>query len=269
MAALCSALGVPCVRTTASASWAIDEHVPEHRLREARLDALARVASALGLGGIVTAHTVDDQVETILMRILGGASPTGAAGMRPESTVRTAEGPLRVLRPLLDVSRARLLALLDAAGVEPLMDPTNADPRYQRNLVREDIVPRLRLAFPGFPDTLLRSVDLARLDAEVVDAIADETFERVTRAVGAGLGVDRSAFRALPRAVATRVVMAAARRVAPAMQSDSRELTTERISAVLDAAQGRSGAVIQLPYGVDVRIERDVLLFAARVAGAE
>jgi len=269
VALLCADLELPCVRTSVVAEWAEGEHVAEHRLRQARLDALGRVVAGLGLDAAVTAHTLDDQVETVLMRILGGASPIGASGMQPDVTITTASGPLRVLRPLLGIAREELVAVLDAAGVVPSIDPSNADLRYRRNRLRQEIVPALARAFPGFPITLLRSVALARLDAEVVDAVAADVFDRIARTTDGGLAIDRADLRSAPRAVAARVVIAAALQTSTTMGSDSRDLTAERISAVVDAARGRTGALIQLPYGVDVRVERDVLLFVARGPGAE
>ncbi|HMM41534.1 MAG TPA: tRNA lysidine(34) synthetase TilS [Thermomicrobiales bacterium] len=267
VAGLSAKLGIPFVRSAVVANWREGDHVSEHQLRRARFDALGRVVTSLGLDAVVTAHTQDDQVETILMRILGGAAPTGASGMRAESTIGTAAGPLRILRPLLDVSRRELVAVLDAAGVEPAHDPSNADPRYRRSVLRSEIVPALRREFPGFPTTLLRSVSLARLDGEVVDAVAAEAYGRIACDTAAGVALARAIFRDLPRAVASRVVVSAARQVSSTMDADWRELTTERIGAVVDAARGRTGALIQLPYGVDVRVERDVLLFVPRSAG--
>lgn len=267
VARLCARLHVPCVRTTVNADWRPGEHVAEHRLRRARLAALASVAAALGLDAVVTAHTRDDQVETILMRLFGGTSPAGAAGMSADTVVVTDAGPLRILRPWLDVTRAQIEQLLVASSISPSFDPTNADRQYLRNRIRSEIVPELRSAFPGFPETLLRSVGLARDDATVVDAIADAEVGRLLVPFEDGATIDRGALKDLPRAVASRVVIAAARVAAPEMQRDAREMTAERVGAVLDATNGRSGAVIQLPYGVDVRIEREILRFVRRSKG--
>ncbi|HAX23933.1 MAG TPA: hypothetical protein DCX80_02720, partial [Chloroflexi bacterium] len=108
---------------------------------------------------------------------------------------------------------------------------------------------------------------LARLDAEVVDSLAIAELGRLIIETDHGVAIVRASFRALPRAVATRIVIAAVRRVSVAMDGDSRELTTERITAVVEAAGGRTGSLIQLPYGVDVRVDREVLVFMPRSAG--
>ncbi|HQZ88737.1 MAG TPA: tRNA lysidine(34) synthetase TilS [Thermomicrobiales bacterium] len=267
VAGLCASLEAPFVYATVDADWQIGDHVAEHRLRSARFEALARITSVLGIDTIVTAHTMDDQVETILMRLFGGAAPSGASGMRPEVTVGTAAGPLRVLRPLLGVTRRELVEILDLAQIVPTIDPSNSDTRYRRNALRSSIIPALRDTFPGFPATFLRSIDLARLDAEVVDSLAIAELGRLIIETDHEVAIVRASFRALPRAVATRIVIAAARSVSVAMDGDSRELTTERITAVVEAAGGRTGSLIQLPYGVDVRVDREVLVFMPRSAG--
>ncbi len=97
---------------------------------------------------IATAHTRDDQVETVLMRILRGADATGLRGI-------TAEGGGK-LRPLLEVTHAETLAYCDANQVPYVLDPTNRDPRYFRNYVRHHVLPSLRSVYPGIDAALLR-----------------------------------------------------------------------------------------------------------------
>ncbi|MCO5175530.1 MAG: tRNA lysidine(34) synthetase TilS [Thermomicrobiales bacterium] len=265
VAALCALLDVPFVAADVDADWRIGEHVAEHRLRAARYEALARVVRAHNLRAVVTAHTQDDQVETILMRLLSGTGSGGAAGMLPTSTIATASGDLQILRPLLDVSRSDLMRVVEDAGVEPILDPSNADTRYARNALRHEIIPQLRRLYPGFPATLLRSMMLVRDDAMVVNDLANGVFAEIVEATSRGALVDRNALRRASRPVASRIVRRVARQVSTAASdADWRELSSERIDAVLRAVQGRAGAKIELPHGVDVIIERDRVVFAQR-----
>ncbi len=88
------------------------------------------------LFGIVTAHHLDDQAETLLMRLNRGSGLAGLAGMRPVSLLPgSAMTPL--LRPLLGWDRAELAAIVAAAGIEPARDPSNADPKYDRVRIRQ------------------------------------------------------------------------------------------------------------------------------------
>ena len=125
----------------------------EAGLREARWRFLRDVSRAAD-APVATAHTRDDQIETVVMRILRGAGTRGLAGL-------AAPGPVR--RPLLDVSRAEIAAYAAARGVRWLEDPTNASRRHLRNRVRHDLLPAMRLARPALDGELL---DLAARAAE-------------------------------------------------------------------------------------------------------
>lgn len=97
------------------------------RAREARYDLLIGWCVDHGAGALVTAHSLDDQAETFVMRLARGSGVDGLSGMRPSRHDRIA-----ILRPLLGVSRARLRSTLLAAGLSWLEDPSNRDPRYER-----------------------------------------------------------------------------------------------------------------------------------------
>jgi tRNA(Ile)-lysidine synthase len=97
------------------------------RAREARYDLLVGWCVEHGAGALVTAHSLDDQAETFVMRLARGSGVDGLSGMRPSRHDRIA-----ILRPLLGVSRARLRSTLLAAGLSWLEDPSNRDPRYER-----------------------------------------------------------------------------------------------------------------------------------------
>lgn len=265
VADLCEALDVPFFAAQVDAEWQTGEHVAEHRLRAARYEALARVVAAEGLSAVVTAHTQDDQVETILMRLFAGAGSSGSAGMQSISAISTTCGTLTILRPLLGVTRRDLIRVLESANVEPIEDPSNVETRYTRNALRHEIIPALQRLFPGFPATLLRSMALIRDDAAAVDEIAQDAIAQMLEASGSVVRVDRAALRRASRPVASRVVRHVARDVsAMGVEADWRELSAERVDAVLKAAHGRTGARIELPYGVDVVIERVWLVFQQR-----
>ncbi len=93
-------------------------------------------AARVGADFILTAHHADDQVETVLMRVLAGSGPAGLAGMASRQG--------RVVRPLLPFTRAELEEHLRSAGLEPWLDPANADPRHLRSWLRTELLPMLR-----------------------------------------------------------------------------------------------------------------------------
>ncbi|MBN2719995.1 MAG: tRNA lysidine(34) synthetase TilS [Proteobacteria bacterium] len=127
----------------------------EAALRELRYDFLRSCAASRKADWILTGHTRDDQVETILFRVLRRMDPLSFSGI-PEK-----RPPF--LRPLLGVSRRQTLSFCLEQGVAPLEDPTNLDVRFARNRIRERILPSLRESFhPEVEKMVLRMGDAAR-----------------------------------------------------------------------------------------------------------
>jgi tRNA(Ile)-lysidine synthase len=117
--------------------------------RRVRYEALARWAAEQAISVICTAHHADDQAETILMRLQRGSGVAGLSGVRPLRM----QGALKIARPLLDWTRAELAALVQAAGIAAVADPSNLDPRFDRVAMR-----RFLAANPQFePSRLARS----------------------------------------------------------------------------------------------------------------
>jgi tRNA(Ile)-lysidine synthase len=120
----------------------------EERARELRHSFLNRTADRLGASHIALAHHADDQAETVLMRLLRGAGMAGLGAMAEA-------GPGRLIRPLLGVSRAALLAYLDAIGARFVTDSTNLSTTPQRNRIRNELLPMLEREYaPRLRDRL-------------------------------------------------------------------------------------------------------------------
>ena len=181
--------------------------------REARYRLLAQAARAAGASHIVTAHTRDDQAETLLMRLFRGSGISGLAGM---ARVTERDGVM-LARPLLDVPKSRLIATLNKANVGYADDPTNRDMAFTR--------PRLRALLPvlaaegGNARSLARlATRLARANA-AVEVLADGA-ERYLALKGRGAVqsvrnatvFDAAAFASLPEEVRLRLLMRAINR---------------------------------------------------------
>jgi tRNA(Ile)-lysidine synthase len=104
----------------------------QDRARQARLRALLGLCRDLGAPWLLLGHHRADQAETVLMRALACSGPAGLAGMAPARP----DGPALLLRPLIGVAPARLEAVVAAAGLVPVRDPSNADPRFTRARLR-------------------------------------------------------------------------------------------------------------------------------------
>ena len=124
--------------------------------RNARYALLAQAAMREGIAHILTAHTLDDQAETVLFRMARGSGLLGLAGMAPVAPLPAQAGQeIFLIRPLLHVPKARLVATLKAAKIGYSEDPTNLDPRFTR--------PRLRTLMPALAQEGLDARGLARL----------------------------------------------------------------------------------------------------------
>lgn len=135
----------------------------EANARHARYHALARLAAKRGLRFIATAHHADDQIETVLMRLLRGAAPTALAGIRERRGLSDSV----LIRPMLGISRAQARAICKSAGWPWREDATNADRTRLRARLRAEVVPRLRRIRPDLGDRVgtlaAQSAELDRL----------------------------------------------------------------------------------------------------------
>lgn len=133
----------------------------EEAARTMRYQFLGFIAGKERADAIATGHTADDQAETVLLRVLRGTGVRGLRGMLPAGPVPGASAQ-RLVRPLLCLSRAETAAVCAEAGVQPSIDPTNADLAFRRNRVRHEVLPALRAVAPGVDDALRGLAESAR-----------------------------------------------------------------------------------------------------------
>ena len=143
----------------------------EAAARRLRYSFFRDVAEAHGARLVATAHTADDQVETVLHRLLRG---TGLAGLAGIAAVRPLVEGIVVVRPMLAISAASARGYLDAVGQPWREDATNRDTRYARNLLRHELLPRLTAGpYPAVGESILRLAAQARQSHEVAEAACE------------------------------------------------------------------------------------------------
>jgi tRNA(Ile)-lysidine synthase len=168
--------------------------------REARYAAFEAAAAALAATSVATGHTLDDQAETVLLRLLRGAGTRGLSAIRPKLG--------RYVRPLIDCRRAAILAYLDSRRERFREDASNQDLSIPRNRVRRTLLPVLRDSWPGAVVALARFAELAADDEACLMALANEAGARIDDADGR-VALDLSALDALPTALGRRVIRGA------------------------------------------------------------
>lgn len=216
----------------------------EARAREGRYVALERAREALGATAILVGHTRDDQAETVLLNLLRGGATTGLAGIPPRRGT--------VARPLLGVARAELAGLCGRLGIDPLVDPMNADTAHRRVWLRREVLPALEAGVGRDLRALLaRQATVARAESDLLDEVAAEAL------AAAGDPPSAAALAVLPDAVARRVVR---RWLGPPPPPAG------HVDAVLDVVAGRRRAV-DLPGGTRVVRTADRLQKVDHAAG--
>jgi tRNA(Ile)-lysidine synthase len=144
----------------------------EASLRDARYAALAALAAREGAPVVVTAHTAEDQTETVLLALFRGTGTAGLAGM-PER--RPLAAGVELVRPLLRVSRRELATELRTGGLPYALDPTNAELRYRRNALRGPLA-ELRRDFPHLDRAVARWAAIAAAERFGASTAADGAF---------------------------------------------------------------------------------------------
>jgi len=224
----------------------------ETEARAARYAWLETLRSRLDARVIFTAHHADDQVETVLMRVLGGSGPAGLAGMAP---VRG-----EVIRPLLSFPRADLLRHLEETGLQSWQDPANADPRHLRSWLRHQVLPLLRHRLPDVDSRLQRISSQAGRDRAAWDSVLDALPDLDFAAESDGISVAATSLGGYDSPLAQAVILAAARRAGC-------QLGPSRVGRVLTLVRsGESGSRVPLGGGWSaelsfgrLRIGRNVL----------
>jgi tRNA(Ile)-lysidine synthase len=227
-----------------------DESLEEaaRRVRRAFLLETAKDSEALL---IATGHTLDDQAETILMRLARGTGPTAMAAMTPA-------GPGPFVKPLLGLTREALRAWLRKRRLPFRDDPSNASLAFDRNRVRRLVVPVLARALnPAAARHLVEAAARLREDAAYLDALARECFDELAARRDGALTVRASALADLPRPLAARVVRIALDDAG----CDPRRVSMRLVESVLALASAVPGAGLDLPGRVGVRHRGRLLEF--------
>ena len=226
---------------------------PEHAARTVRYQAFHDFAQRWQSGCIAVAHTADDQAEEILLRLFRGGGRKALSGMRKRSG--------HLIRPLLDVRKAELLAYLAEKGVRFCHDSSNEDRRFLRNRIRLDLLPLLEADYDsGIRQALLKTASNLRDDEDLLEALLGQHWDSVVVMQGCapclGAQLDRASFQTLHPALQRRLIEKLLWHLGD---------TTgyEHIIAVLQAAlRGRNGSELHLSRGLRVAVSRAHLDFS-------
>ena len=211
----------------------------ETRAREARYRWL-RYLTRKRNSWLFTAHHRDDQVETVLMRVLKGSGPAGLAGILPVSG--------RLVRPLLPFGREEIREWLNARGVTGWEDPANRDPRHLRSWLRTELIPVARKRVPAIDQRLVALTEQAATDRAAWDAVVDLLDIAVEREAE-GFRFDARPLQGKPGPLVASVFQAIARRHGLVFGTRGAGRVTQLI------ALDHSGRRVDLTGGWEARLE--------------
>jgi len=284
---VCAELGVPLfteradVPTRAAASG----RSIELEAREARYEFFARLMARENIPVLLTAHHADDNLETVLFRLLRGSGTRGMGGIPYERPLpgRLTDGTpcrgtscrgttCRVARPLLDYTRAEIEAELASRGLDYVTDSTNASPDHTRNRLRHTVIPALEaIAGKGVPQrSAARLARSAAEDDEALTAIAAAKFDE--SGDGETGSIPLSALTDQPPAIAKRVLLCGYAAYLRSRGEENipldRTLSAYHLDALLTLArEGQAGDTAdELPAGVRATVADGWLTFATAEA---
>ncbi|MDO8588599.1 MAG: tRNA lysidine(34) synthetase TilS [Armatimonadota bacterium] len=212
----------------------------EEAARKARYEFFDRTAEAVGAGRVATAHTLDDQAETVLLNLIRGAGPDGLSGIPP---VRG-----KYVRPLLHISRLEVLEYCAAHDLKYRTDSTNLRIEYRRNRVRLELIPLLESHYnPRVKSVLASSAEILREESGLLSALASELFDEAAIQTGPlEVVLDIGHLLRAHAALGRRCARMAIERV----KGDLRDLSFEQVERILRRLDAGGDFTLTLPSGV-------------------
>lgn len=178
----------------------------EEAARRVRYDYLVTLLHRTGLNKIATGHTLDDNIETLLFRLITGTGPQGARGILPKSG--------KIVHPLLSVTREEIIDYLSRHDIGYRTDETNFDRRYPRNRIRHEVVPVLKETNVRYREHMENFIRIVGEEHRFMERTAAEAFDRLTvEKTGDTVSLEYAGFMALDPVLRRRVILEAKERL--------------------------------------------------------
>ncbi|MDO5713054.1 MAG: tRNA lysidine(34) synthetase TilS [Tissierellia bacterium] len=188
-------------------------------------------------GRIAVAHNLDDQAETVLMRLIRGTGPDGAGGMEVEKGA--------VIRPLLQTYRRDIVAYLQEKEIPYCIDQTNLETEYTRNYIRRKILPFMKEVNPLTKEALVRYSFLAQKDREYFDHVVEQYINDSVQISKDYIIID-SSIKELPEALSLRVL----RKLYETIAGTGKDFTYHHVSLLKEGLSLPSGKVLVFPRNI-------------------
>lgn len=221
----------------------------EATARHLRYDFLRRAAESCGAEIVLTGHTLDDQVETILMRLLRGS---GSDGLRGIHRIRPLGERVKLMRPMLDITHHEVLDHCNQYRLAFRLDSSNLSTDLTRNRIRRELLPFLRSFNPRCDQTLIRTAELLMADEDYLQQVSAAWFAQSRR----GAELDIQTLLQAHSVIRRRVLRIWLCNVRGGLQ----RIDASHINAIENLMRNQSGQSVELPGAWRVRREFDRLL---------
>ena len=232
----------------------------EEAARELRYKFFYKVAKEIGAKRVAIGHTLDDNVETVLMHILRGTGISGLKGLAPCSTLPYSQvttfgqgsihteqqGELLAIRPLLNITREEALNYCHTHKLLPRADSSNLSLSFKRNRLRLELLPLLEEYNPCVKNSLLQLAEIARADMTFIEDQAVQAWKRVVRWKGDMILLDKRQTITLPVSLQRQVIRLAVSKI----QGDLRDIGLNNIEAVRNLFKKNVGKELHLPHNI-------------------
>ncbi len=243
--------GLPFETKSADLGMRTEKGSLEERARNARYQFLWQVRRKVSAQKIAIGHNLNDQAETVLMRLLRGSGPSGLAGIPPNRD----DG---IVRPLIEVTRSEIESYLAQRPLNYVTDSSNLRTNYLRNRIRLELLPELRKYQPRIVELLGQTAEIMRNDEKWLVSNARAWIEEQSETEDNRICIPLPAFTRLPDALRNRIIRVALRKTG----GNLRRVNLRHIAAVNHIAMGqRPQAQVDLPNDLIVKRVYDRLVF--------
>ena len=222
----------------------------EDAARELRYGFFKDILAKRSAQKIATAHTLNDQAETVIMRFIRGSGSQGLAGIRPSAG--------NIIRPLINVTKLEAREYLQSKGVSWREDSTNSSDEFLRNRVRNELVPLLESYNPAVEQVLSRVAAVCAAEADFISAEGERRFAKLARAVAGGVLGDTEKLLREPPAIRFSVM----RKSILAVKGDLNSVSAKHLFSIDEVVRsGESSVEVNLPDGVVFHAGHGVFYF--------
>jgi tRNA(Ile)-lysidine synthase len=226
----------------------------EDAARRLRYEFFARVAEQRNADFVALGHTSDDQAETVLLHMIRGSGLSGLRGMDFQSNVEFSGVTMKLLRPLLNISRQDTAEFCRAMNIEPRLDESNLSNDLSRNRVRLDILPEMEVINPAVKESLIRLSRSVARDFSYLQGQVDAVLSTVVRIHDGVVEIARNAFDSLESSIQSHVL----RRAVLLAKNDLTDVEQIHIEEMARLMSGQPGKSLNLPGGLQFLVSYDV-----------